>query len=176
MIVIDMQNDFFQSGHLAQSRERLTKNINRLIRMFREKGDPIIWVRQELEPDLSDSFLAQRKERIFVTIKGTSGVEVLQELDCRPEDFEVIKKRYSCFYETTLDELLDRLNPSKIVLAGINTHACIRMAAIDAYQRDHEVVVVADCVLSNQLEHHQITLDYMDGHICQVVVLEELRL
>jgi maleamate amidohydrolase len=48
----------------------------------------------------------------------------------------IIKKRYSGFYGTTLDETLARLAPDAIILAGINTHACIRTTAVDAYQRD----------------------------------------
>jgi isochorismate hydrolase len=48
------------------------------------------------------------------------------------------------------------------------------MAAIDAYQRDYDVVVVSDCVSSNDRNHHQVTLDYVDGHICQVIPLEKL--
>ncbi|MGA7401137.1 MAG: isochorismatase family protein, partial [Candidatus Sulfotelmatobacter sp.] len=56
----------------------------------------------------------------------------------------LIKKRYSAFYQTELDQLLHRLQPDAIILAGINTHACIRVTAIDAYQRDWETIVAAN--------------------------------
>ena len=46
------------------------------------------------------------------------------------------KKRYSAFFKTGLDQTLDLLKPVVLVLAGVNTHACVRMTAIDAYQRD----------------------------------------
>ena len=176
VIIIDMLKDFFEVGHLADTRNELVQQINKLIKTARSNCVPIIWVRQEFEPDLSDAFLAQRKENIRMTIKGTQGVEILDELYRQPNDFEVVKKRYSAFYRTDLDEVLGKLRPSKLILAGVNTHACIRMAAIDAYQRDFEVEVVSDCVSSKDQEHHRMTLDYMDGHICKVVDLANLNL
>jgi nicotinamidase-related amidase len=174
LVIIDMLEDFFLKGTLQQARPQLTHSINQLIAYARKNGFPVLWVRQEFESDLSDAFLAQKKENIFLTIKGTKGVKLLNELDRRSDDLEVIKKRYSAFYNTDLDNILDQIRPSKLIIAGVNTHACVRMTAIDAYQRDIEVIVVADCVLSNDPEHHRVTLDYMDGHICQVLSLDEL--
>jgi bifunctional isochorismate lyase/aryl carrier protein len=92
-----------------------------------------------------------------------------------PSDPVVIKKRYSAFYGTTLDGILTGLNPDGLILAGINTHACIRMAAIDAYQRDWEVILAADCVDSYDREHHDISLRYMNGKIASVMSNEEIR-
>lgn len=174
LIIIDMLEDFFHKGNLKSVRLELTNSINQLIGEARKRSIPVLWVRQEFEPDLSDAFLAQRKEKILITIKGTAGVNVLGELDRRSNDLEVIKKRYSAFFKTNLDEVLDKIRPSKLILAGVNTHACVRMTAIDAYQRDFDVVVVADCVFSNDQVHHQVTLEYMDGHICQVIALSDL--
>jgi isochorismate hydrolase len=86
-----------------------------------------------------------------------------------------IKKRYSAFYGTTLDHILAGLRPDGLILAGINTHACIRTAAIDAYQRDWEVILAADCVDSYDQEHHEISLRYMNGKIASVMSNEEIR-
>ena len=74
----------------------------------------------------------------------TSGCQIVPELHVAARDAVVIKKRYSAFYGTNLDQLLAALCPDAIILAGINTHACIRMTAIDAYQRDWPVVLATD--------------------------------
>jgi isochorismate hydrolase len=79
------------------------------------------------------------------------------------------------FYGTRLEPLLQELETDPLILAGVNTHACIRTAAIDAYQRDFQVIIVRDCVASKDLEHHEITLDYLDGGIATVMTLSELR-
>ena len=62
-----------------------------------------------------------------------------------------------------------------LLLAGINTHACIRMTAIDAYQRDWQVVLAADCIDSYDREHHEISLRYMRGKIAAVMSNDEIR-
>jgi len=66
------------------------------------------------------------------------------------------------------------MNPDALILAGINSHACIRVTAIDAYQRDWEVIVAADCVDSYDREHHDISLRYMKDKIALVMTNREI--
>jgi isochorismate hydrolase len=68
-----------------------------------------------------------------------------------------------------LDQLLAAWQPQRIILAGVNTHACVRTTAIDAYQRDYEVVLAEDCIASYDQEHHEVSLRYMAGKIAQVM-------
>lgn len=110
---------------------------------------------------------------IRITIKGTYGCQIASDLNVAASDLVVIKKRYSAFHDTTLDQMLNQLKPDVLVLAGINTHACIRMTAIDAYQRDWEVIIAGDCVDSNDREHHDISLKYMKDKICSVMTNEQ---
>jgi isochorismate hydrolase len=67
-----------------------------------------------------------------------------------------------------------KLKRDPLVLAGINTHACVRMTAIDAYQRDLPVVLARECVASYDAEHHAITLRYLEGKIA-LMNNEEIR-
>lgn len=174
VLVIDMLEDFFEDGHLKTARGELVRNINTLTEQAREKGTPVIWVRQEFKEDLSDAFLIMRKENISITIAGTKGSRILSELKRDPEDQEVVKKRYSAFFGTELDALLSGLGANELIMAGVNTHACVRTAAIDAYQRDLEVTIPVECVASNDPDHHDVTLEYLDGHIAVIVPLEEV--
>jgi nicotinamidase-related amidase len=174
LIVIDMLNDFFASWVVAR-REELVGAINHLVSQFRRAGALVIWVRQEFEPDLRDAFLEMRAKGIAVTIKGTAGCEILPELAVASSDPVILKKRYSAFFGTNLDEVLDRLSPDTIVLAGVNTHACIRMTAIDAYQRDWPVILASDCVASYDQVHHEISLRYMKDKIAAVLTNREIE-
>jgi nicotinamidase-related amidase len=128
----------------------------------------VIWVRQEFEPDLSDAFPEMRAKEIYVTIKGTEGCQLLPGLAVAPADPIVVKKRYSAFFGTGLDQLLNRLAPDTLILAGINTHACIRTTAVDAYQRDWPVILALDCIDSYDREHHEVSLRYMRDKIAAV--------
>lgn len=164
LLIIDMLNDFFeQQARLAAQRTDLVASINALVHVFHSHGQPIIWIRQEFAPNLSDAFLEMRKRNIHVTIAGTQGCHLLPELNYHPSDLMLVKKRYSAFFGTDLDELLKQLRPGVVVVAGINTHACVRTTVIDAYQRDYEVVVATDCIASYDEAHHEMSKRYLDG-------------
>ncbi len=174
LIVIDMLNDFLEKW-AATPKQQLLRSTNDLIGLMRQGSHPIIWVRQEFEPDLRDAFPEMKSKGIRITIKGTAGCQIVPDLATAPSDPVVIKKRYSAFYNTDLDWILDQLKPDVLILAGINTHACVRVTAIDAYQRDWKLVVAADCVDSYDREHHEISLKYMKDKIASVMTNEELR-
>src|SRR4028119_1993548 len=174
IFVIDMLNDCFGHAELDRMRGALCSSINQLTALARANGLPVIWVRQEFESDLSDAFLDMKTENIRMFIKDTPGARVLDELVRDDSDIEIVKKRYSMFYGTALESLLQELEADPLILAGVNTHACIRTAAIDAYQRDFQVIIVRDCVASKDLTHHEITLDYLDGGVATVTTLREL--
>ena len=174
LLVIDLLNDFLDQWP-AESRKRLLDSTRQLVEMMRSRKLPVIWVRQEFEPDLSDAFPEMRQKGIRTTIKGTSGAEIVSELTPAAAEPVVVKKRYSAFFRTTLDELLATLQPDALILAGVNTHACIRTTAIDAYQRDWRVILAANCIGSYDQEHHEMSLQYMKGKIAEVTSNAEIQ-
>jgi len=174
LIVIDMLRDFLD-GWPPSSREKLVQSTKDLVLMVRERGYPIIWVRQEFQADLSDAFLEVKAKGIPITIRGTPGCQIIPELPIGPSEIVIVKKRYSAFFGTDLDQILRGLEPDAIILAGINTHACVRVTAIDAYQRDLPVVLASECVGSYDREHHTVTLRYLRGKIAKVMTNEEIR-
>ena len=65
LLVIDLLNDFFrQHARLAAQRSQLAASVNRLAAAFRQSQQPVLWVRQEFAPDLSDAFLRMRRENL----------------------------------------------------------------------------------------------------------------
>jgi nicotinamidase-related amidase len=174
LIVIDMLRDFLESWEPGR-KDKLVRSINELVDIARSATNSVIWIRQEFKPDLSDAFPEMRAKGIRIVIQGTPGCEILSELDVSPSDVVIVKKRYSAFYGTALDETLARLAPDSLILAGINTHACVRTTAIDAYQRDWPVVLAEDCIGSYDQEHHEISLRYMKDKIAAVMGNGEIR-
>lgn len=175
LLIIDMLNDFFRRhARLAEQRPRLVASVNALAEAFRRHGQPVIWVRQEFAPDLHDAFPEMRKHNLRVTIAGTDGCELLPELDRRPDDKTIIKKRYSAFFGTDLEATLGEGRADLLVVAGINTHACVRTTVIDAYQRDYEVLVATECIASNDEAHHEMTKRYLEGAIARLLPNREI--
>ena len=60
-----------------------------------------------------------------------------------------------------------------LVLAGVNTHACVRTTAIDACQRDLDVIIPREAVGSYDREHEAVSLRYIDGKIASVISVAE---
>lgn len=162
--------DFFdRQAALSSQRARLVAGINQLAQSFRTMDQPVIWVRQEFRPDLSDGFLEMKRHGIKVAIAGTEGCRILPELEQSANDHVIVKKRYSAFFGTPLDDLLATLKPGTLVLAGVNTHACVRSTVIDAYQRDYDVILASDCIGSHDEEHHHVTVRYLNGKMAYLL-------
>jgi nicotinamidase-related amidase len=173
LLVIDMLVDFLDRWPPAE-RATLVAAIGALADAFRAAGHPVVWVRQEFAPDLADAFLEMRRDNIRITIAGTPGSRIIPELAPGPDDLHVVKKRYSAFFGTPLDEIVREKSVDTLVLAGVNTHACVRMTAIDAYQRDLAVIIARDAVGSRDREHAAVSLRYMDGKIAEVVPVADV--
>lgn len=175
ILIIDMQEDFFVHERLSRLRPILTQRVNELVRICREHNAPVIWVKQEFASDLSDAMLEVKKSGIRIVIKGTPGAAILPQLEYQSSDHLIVKKRYSPFFGTNLDELLVRLQPDRLIVAGINSHACVRTAVVDAYQRDYEIILARDCIDSYDAEHHDISWRYMDGMLGRGMSNEAIR-
>jgi nicotinamidase-related amidase len=173
LIVIDMLNDFLEKWDRSD-RDRLVDAINELVQIMRQASRPVIWVRQEFESDLSDAFPEMKVKNIHIVIKGTSGSQIDSRLKVSTSDMVIVKKRYSAFFGTGLDEVLDHLRPDGLILAGVNTHACIRTTAIDAYQRDWPLILASECVDSYDREHHHVTLKYMKDKLAILMTNREI--
>jgi nicotinamidase-related amidase len=164
-IVVDMQVDFFANARLAAIRPKLARNTNALAAMARESRSKVIWIKQVFAADLHDAFLEIKKSGHGIVIEGTPGANLLPELVVYPSDSVIIKKRYSAFFGTDLDGILNRQACKTLIVAGVNTHACVRTTVIDAYQRDYAVWLASDCIDSYDEEHHAISMRYMDGKL-----------
>ena len=60
------------------------------------------------------------------------------------------------------------------LLAGFLTHACIRVTALDAYQRDYDVIIARDCVDTYDAAHEKVTLAYLSRYVARVLSNDEL--
>jgi len=164
-VIVDMQEDFFSHERLKNNRQVLTEKTNELASISRNSDVPVIWVKAEFSPDLSDAFIEVRKNNINIVVSGTPGAKFLSELVVNDTDSIVVKKRYSAFFGTSLEQTINALGCPTIIVAGVNTHACIRTTVIDAYQRDYEVILASECIDSYDSNHHDVSMEYMCGKI-----------
>ena len=90
---------------------------------------------------------------------GVRGEEVARILEPDDDDYFVLKPKHSAFFATTLDVLLEYLGARTLILTGIAGNNCILFSANDAYMRDFQLLVPADCVVSNTEEENRHALE-----------------
>jgi ureidoacrylate peracid hydrolase len=124
--------------------EALVAPQRRVIDAAREAGCPILFVVDTHRRNV-------RQEREFLKrtphcVEGTWGAQVIEDLDPRPDDVYVVKRRYSAFFNTDLDLTLRDLQLDTLIVFGVVTNICVRSTVHDAFFLGYQVVVPEDCV------------------------------
>jgi nicotinamidase-related amidase len=174
-IFVDLLEDFFANPPLSEHRVAIANAVNELAAFARTNHFPVIWVRQEFEPDLSDAFRSMRETGTRITIRGTTGCNVIKEIERHSSDIEIVKQRYSAFFGTHLAQQLESLRCSHLIISGVNTHACVRATAIDAFQMDYSVILATDSIASYDDEYHRESMRYLAQAIGTPMSNSEIR-
>lgn len=174
-LLVDLLQDFFRQPPLSERRAAIAESVNSLTRFARRMSIPIFWIRQEFQPDLNDAFLSMRETGTRITIAGTAGAGLIRELEVLPGDHEIVKKRYSAFFRTNLDQLLSSFGCTHVIVAGVNTHACVRSSAIDAFQLDYHVILASDAISSYDDEYHRESMRYLAQSVGEVLTNAQIK-
>ena len=83
-------------------------------------------------------------------------------MDCRPTDYVIGKRRYSCFFGTDLEILLKGLKANTLILTGGLTDVCVHYTFVDGHQHDYFCRVVEDCVGGSSQRAHEGALEAME--------------
>ena len=109
-----------------------------------------------------------------ICIKGTNGEAIISGINIEENDTCIVKERYSAFYKTNLEETLHKQSIQSLIICGINTHACVRTTAIDAFMRDYRVFIPIECIASYDKEQHDGSVKYMSKRIARILSLQEM--
>lgn len=155
LLVIDMVKDFVDpDGALSVPGARtVVPRISDLIREARDDGIPVIYVNDAHDPD-DEEFEKWPPH----SVAGTEGAKVVEDLEPGNSDHVLEKKRFSAFYGTRLDELLEELGVDHLVMTGTVTNICIFASTLDALMRGYRVTVPGDAVAGIDEGDHDFAL------------------
>ncbi len=156
IIVVDMLKGGVGSNPAVKSEsEKIIPNIQRLLNKSRGLNFPVIYA---CDSFMSQDFMFGGKMSPH-SIRGTKGVEVIDEL--RPESGDMVleKRRFSAFFRTDLDITLRTLEVDTIVVSGMNTHVCVMFTAWDGLANDFNVIIVEDCCAAPKREIHDAAIN-----------------
>jgi nicotinamidase/pyrazinamidase len=143
IIVIDMLVGFCRRGALYSPRyDPIVPRLREHLAAAEAEGVPIVF--------LVDTHAADDPEfKVFPPhcVEGSGEDEVIPELREFADRGTVVRKRtFSGFHETELDDVLDRLAPELIEVAGVCTDICVLHTVAGLRARGYEVLVHKDLV------------------------------
>jgi ureidoacrylate peracid hydrolase len=168
LLIVDMQNDFCTEGGWLHSRgidispnRKPIEPLRALITAFRESEIPVIWVnwgvRKDLlnispslrhahnpkgdEPGIAQPVPGTRSEVIRV---GSWGAEVVDEINPGDLDIQIVKHRFSAFWDTETDAVLRNLGIKTLFIGGVNMDQCVMTTLEDASFLGYDTILVED--------------------------------
>jgi nicotinamidase-related amidase len=177
LLVIDVQGDITTPRHDAARDfpmpryEEYMQRVPALIAAARSCEVPIIYMQEVHHPSMIDFGRELDGFEQVHCLENSPGTAIVPEVDRRPTDYWVRKRRYSSFFDTDLDILLRGLGARTLLMVGGFTDVCVHYAFADAHQRDYVCRVVEDCVAGSSYEAHDAALAAMEylQHGCRCV-------
>ena len=149
LLVIDMQNDFVVPGAPAEIRGAFATigAIRKTLLSFRQRSWPVFHIHREHRGDGTDA--EKFRMPLFqtgkgITVKGTPGCAPAPGLEPVQGEYRIIKKRFSGFFRTDLDLILNRLGRPRLVICGTQYPNCVRATVTDAISLDYDVTLLTD--------------------------------
>lgn len=168
-IIIDMENGFIDpdSPLCITGAAATVPALASAAEAAREKGIPVFYVKRIYRADGSDVENTRYEcwrsaENVLAPASaGPCSIEEPAALAPHPEDYIIIKPRFSAFFQTELDLILRRLGIRNIILTGTTTPNCIRTTAYDGISLDYNVIALEDCCSSQTPEIQRANMDDM---------------
>jgi nicotinamidase-related amidase len=80
-------------------------------------------------------------------VEGSEDAQELADVRRRETDITVIKTRGDSFLRTELEAILRQQNVDTVVIAGYSTNRCVGVTALEACERDFDVLVSGDATM-----------------------------
>ncbi len=169
LLIVDMQNDFCTEGGWLHSRgidispnRKPIEPLGAMIVACRKAGVPVVWVNWGVRKDLlniapslrhahnpfgHETNLAQPVPgtRSEVIARGSWGAEVVDEIHPGDGDYQIIKHRFSAFWDCETDAVLRNLGVKTLLIGGVNMDQCVMTTLEDASFLGYDTILVEDC-------------------------------
>src|SRR5260370_14193512 len=192
MIVVDTQNDLVASGAAMETpaARQIAPKIAEALRICRDAEIKIIYTahvhrRDGCDMGLFDDLHPPIANRDAL-VDGTPGVEVDPDLAPAPGEHVIKKHRYSGFFGTDLDIILQEWGIDTVIISGTTTENCCHATARDAMFRNYRVVFLSDATATYDYpdrgfgvmpaaEVHHATIVILAASTAHVMSVDDMR-
>jgi ureidoacrylate peracid hydrolase len=168
LIVVDLQNGFMMEGvahALCKAAVDIVPNVKRLAAVVRRSGGKVFWIQNTHDEACMTSWSHMQEmvkpekqaHRVRSMSEGTLGHQLWADLEVKPEDEKLQKRRFSAFIQGSSD-LEVRLRAGgfdTVLITGTVTNVCCESTARDAMMLNFRTIMVSDGnAAANDAEHN----------------------
>jgi nicotinamidase-related amidase len=152
LIIIDIQNDYFENGAMQLvGAEKASNNAKLILEQFRKEKKPIIHIQH----------IANRLGATFF-IPKTKGAEIHKVVKPNSNEKVIVKHFPNSFRETELLEYLKSKNITDLVICGMMTHMCVDSTTRAAKDLGYNCLVIGDACATKDLELNGVRVKSID--------------
>ena len=170
LVIIDMQNWFFRNEDRREKLPELIESINELIEVATNKNITIFQVITMHKADKSTWNIVMKKHNFSALLEGSDEAELLPDIKFDSSQEIIVKTRQSTFIRTNFEEKLKEKNIDTLILGGVFTHGCVGRTAVDAYERDFNVILAKDASFSHMKSQEKSMLEVIGEEQEQLVL------
>ncbi len=166
LLIIDMINEFVHpEGKLfVPGAPASVPRLAAVLAACRRTAVSVIHVVRQHRPDGSD--VESVRQEAFrhlggFCLPGSWGTQVIPELAPLPEEVLLIKRGWSAFQGTGLQQVLRRLGRDTLIIGGTQTPNCIRATIYDATALGYQTILLQDGTSSASTEVQEANLHDM---------------
>jgi nicotinamidase-related amidase len=160
VVVIDMQNAYFEDPALGRRRDELVEACNALMDAARSRGAKVLLVKTEHERDKSTWSLNMLEDNQGFIFSGSEQADFIPGLATAGLP-QLVKTRDSAFLGTDLLWRLRNWDSDTIVLAGVSSHNCVAQTGADAFGHNVRVVYAEEATGSEDREAEKALLSIL---------------
>lgn len=191
ILFFDILNGYYhEASETARARKKpMVENGVRLMKAGREAGIPIFFAKGNHRADGATSAVILTDTKIDlkpwpngvvtkdkpVAIEGKSGSNVIPELDPRPDDYYILKYRWSSFHQTYLDLALRTAKIDTLIISGGSTDVGVAATVFAGRDLDYNMIVAHDaCATVHDQRAHDVLMDLIFPRMCRVRTTEQV--
>jgi len=160
LIIVDMLNDFIDKNgalYCGDTVEPIIPFIQERLKTFRDQGDLVVYL-QDYHDEDDKEFERFPKHSVI----GSWGSEIIPQLEPQPGEMVIPKKRFSGFFGTDLEKVIDDAKVDEVEVVGVCTSICVMDTVGGLANRDYKVTVPVKGVADFNPEMHQFSLKRME--------------
>lgn len=158
LVLIDFQNMVVETP-VAHSIDEVLNNTNKLIAAFRNKNLPVVVV--NVKPK-DAAWLQSRKDVKMPAFPNDENLyKITNKLHTDSGDIFITKHTWNAFFETGLQEELQKNAVTGIVLAGISTSIGVEGTARAASELGYNLSFALDAMTDRSKEAHERSIQFI---------------